>query len=215
MSDAVRGQPMNDLKGFLPESQVRKLIEGAMRFRDKVFLRLLWVTGARVSEILGDKTKYPVSKEISQTRVFEPARVSDIDFEEGVIILQLLKRRAYPPPRHRVPLDQVTLQNLRDYILQEKLQPNQPIFKFTRQRALQIIREAGESVGIKVVGKKKLHNHHMRHSHCIAYVRHNNTLEGLRKLQQRIGHANINTTAGYLQFGPEEKKETEDIFGQW
>jgi len=203
-----RGQPIKDLRGFMTEDQVKKLIEGALKFRDKVFLRLLWVTGARVSEITGDQSWY-------KERVYGPAKVGDIDFKEGVIILNLLKRKQYPPPKHRVSLDKLTLQYLQDYILQEKLQTNQPLFKFTRQRAFQIIREVGQSVGIEKVGAKKLHNHHMRHSHCVAYIRKNNTLEGLRKLQQRIGHASISTTAQYLQFGPEQREETEDVFGKW
>ncbi|MBT0160689.1 tyrosine-type recombinase/integrase [Candidatus Bathyarchaeota archaeon A05DMB-2] len=65
------------------------------------------------------------------------------------------------------------------------------------------------------VTAKKQHPHHMRHSHCVAFIRKNNTLEGLRKLQKRIGHASISTTAEYLQFGPEQQKETEDVFGEW
>jgi len=208
MSDTFRGQPIKDLRGFMTEDQVKQLIDGALKLRDKVFIRLLWVTGARVSEVVGDKSWY-------KKRVYSPALVSDIDWKEGIIILNLLKRKQYPPPRHRVPLDKITLDLLKEYIAQEQLKPNQPLFKFSRQKAHRLIREVGESVGIIKVGDKKLHNHHLRHSHCVAYIRKNNTLEGLRKLQQRIGHSSISTTAGYLQFGLEERKETEDVFGKW
>ena len=208
MTKEFRGQPIKDLRGFMSADQVRDLINSARTFRDKVFLRLLWVTGARVSEIVGDKSWY-------KKRVYEPVKVEDIDFKEGVIILNLLKRKQYPPPKHRVPLDKRTLQNLEAYILQEKLQPNNALFPFTRQRAFQIIREAAKDAKIIKVGNKKPHPHHMRHSHCVAFIRKNNTLEGLRKLQKRIGHASISTTAEYLQFGPEQQKETEDVFGEW
>jgi site-specific recombinase XerD len=101
------------------------------------------------------------------------------------------------------------------YIKDNEIASEKRLFPITRQRAFQIIREAGEQAGIQKVGDKKIHNHHLRHSHCVAYIRKNNTLEGLRKLQQRIGHANIQTTAHYLQFGPEQQKETEEIFGKW
>jgi hypothetical protein len=30
--------------------------------------------------------------------------------------------------------------------------------------------------------------------------------------QNRLGHANINTTAHYLQSGPEEQKEVDEVF---
>jgi hypothetical protein len=53
------------------------------------------------------------------------------------------------------------------------------------------------------------------HSRCVAYTRKNNTLEGLRKPQLRTGHASISTTAQYLQFGLEERQETEGVFGKW
>ena len=208
MSKEFRGQPIKDLRGFMTEQQVRKLIGAAKNFRDKVFLRLLWVTGARISEVVGDKSWY-------KKRVYEPAKVGDVDFQEGVIILNLLKRKQYPPPKRRVPLDKRTLQNLQAYILREKLYPTDPLFNFTRQRAFQIIREAARNAGIYQVGDCQAHPHHMRHSHCVAWIRKNNTLEGLRKLQKRVGHASISTTAEYLQFGPEQRKETEDVFGVW
>ena len=210
-----KGNPIKDLRGFLTDAEVKTLIDGALKFRDKVFLRLVYKTGARVSEITGDKSWYRISKENSELRVYEPAKVQDIDFKEGNIILNLLKRKQYPPPKHLVTLDKTTLQMLEAYILQEHLQPTDRLFPFTRERAFQIIREVGESVGITRVGSKDIHMHHLRHSNCVTWIRNNNTLEGLRKLQQRIGHANINTTAQYLQFGPEQQEETEDVFGKW
>lgn len=208
------GAPIKDMKGYMPESQVKVLIEKARVNSANyprgfaVFLRLLWVTGARVSEILGDKSWY-------KGRVYQPVTVGDVDFEEGVIILSLLKRKVYPPPKHRVALDKRTLQNLKEYILTENIQGKQPLFNFSRGSAFYYLRKLGKDVHVEKVGSKKIHNHHFRHSHCVAYIKKNNTLEGLRKLQQRIGHANIGTTAHYLQFGPEQRKETEEVFGNW
>jgi integrase len=197
---------MRDLRGFLTEDEVKRLIDSADNFRDKVFLRLLWVTGCRVSEVVGDRSWY-------KNRVFEPVRVKDVDFKEGVVYLNLLKRKQ--PMKRRVPLDRITLRLIAEYILAFGLEPNDALFGFTRQRAFQIIRRAGEKAGILRVGEKRLHPHHLRHSHCVAWIRKNNTLEGLRKLQQRIGHASISTTAHYLQFGEEQRREVQDVFGQW
>jgi integrase len=214
MSKTAFGTPMKDVRGYLKEGEIKRLIKYAKSDRDKLFIRLLWVTGCRISELVGDKSWY-IGKGESVKRVYEPAKVKDIDFKEGVIYLNLLKRKQYPPPKHRVSLDVITLKNIEAYILTEKLKPNEPLFKFSRQRAFQIVREVGEEANISKVGAKLIHNHHFRHSNCVAYVRRNNTLEGLRKLQKRIGHASIETTAEYLQFGPESKQETEEIFGKW
>lgn len=62
--------------------------------------------------------------------------------------------------------------------------------------------------GIPLVGSKKIHPHHFRHSHCVAWIRENQTMEGLRTLQQRVGHASINTTTHYLQFAARQQEET-------
>ena len=104
---------------------------------------------------------------------------------------------------------------LKEYIETEGLRKEEPLLNFSRQRAFQIIRKVGKDAGLEKIGNKLIHNHHLRHSNCVAYIRKNNTMEGLRKLQQRIGHASISTTAHYLQFGPESKKETEEVFGNW
>jgi site-specific recombinase XerD len=40
-------------------------------------------------------------------------------------------------------------------------------------------------------------------------------MEGLRKLQQRVGHSSITTTAHYLQFAFEEQREeVEKVLGE-
>lgn len=126
-------------------------------------------------------------------------------------MLNLLKRRE--SKRHTVPLDQITLSMLQNYISDYRLKPDDALFNFSRELAFYYLRKLGKQIGIEKVGTKGLHTRHVRHSHCIAYIRANNTMEGLRKLQ-RIGHASIYTTATYLQYGIESRQETEDIFGK-
>jgi len=203
-----KGVPMKDLRGYMTESEVKKLIETAIKPRDKLLLRFLWVTGARVSEVVGDKSWY-------KNRVFEGLKVSDIIWDESTVILDTLKRKKYPPPKRRVQIDQITLTLLKEFIQENNLNLNDKVFKITRERVFQIIRELGEQAGILKIGNTRLHTHHFRHSHCVAYVKKNNNLEALRKLQNRLGHANINTTAYYLQFAPDQQKEIEDVFGKW
>jgi len=194
---SIIGSPMKDLRGYLKPEEVYKILNTAKKvsMRDFLLIRLLWVTGARISEILNLKTE-------------------DIVWDDNSLILITLKRKKKNIEYRRVPVDKRTMEYLKTFITKYNIKGR--IFPITRQRAFQIIRKIGKLAGITKVGEKKLHPHHFRHSHCVMWVRNNNTLEGLRKLQQRLKHANISTTAHYLQFAVEEtKKEVEEVFGRW
>jgi len=209
LSKSFIATPMSDLRGYLTEAEVKKLYDAAESLRDKLLVRLFFVTGARVSEVVGD-----VSWK-NKRKVFHGLRVKDVDWKNGVLYLDTLKRKHYPPPKRIVPIDSITLGLLRQFCELNVLENEDKVFNLTRQRATQIIKELGAKAGIEKVGQKKLHVHHLRHSHCIAYVKRNNSLEGLRKLQRKLGHANIETTAHYLQYAPEERREVEEIFANW
>jgi integrase/recombinase XerD len=185
--------PMSDLKGYLEPEQVKRIIECATNLRDKALLQLMWATGARVSEILSLK-------------------VSDLIWDENIVIIPTLKKGA--SPERRVSVNPKTMQLLSEYIQNYRLKKNDTLFPITRQRVFQIVREAGKRAGIDKVGEKPLHPHHLRHSHAVAWIRRDNTMEGLRKLQQRLGHTSISTTAFYLQFAPtsERDKKTLEVF---
>jgi integrase/recombinase XerD len=207
MSNFSSAGVMKDLRGFLTPDQVKSLIDACSNYRDKLMLRLLWTTGCRISELVGDNNHTPP---------FSGLHVSSVLLSEGVIIFDTLKRRQYPPPRRRVPIDNITIAMLKKYIEELRLKPDSKLIDISRQRAWKIMGEVGEKVGINNVGTKKIHPHHLRHSHCVAWIRDNNTLEGLRELQIRLQHSNINTTAGYLQFAVgESRPKIEKTFGEW
>jgi integrase len=212
MSSEFKGTPMKDLRGYLKPEEIERIFNKITSQRDKVLFRLLWVTGARISEIVGDKTDVYLRKQ--NPHVFYGLRVDDIITDENTVLLDTLKRKRYPPEKRRVAIDRKTIVMLQDYIKAEGSGQSDKVFRISRVRVYQLLRRYGEEAGVKKVGKKPIHPHGFRHSHCVAYVRKNNTLEGLRKLQNRLKHANIETTAHYLQFAPEEQKEIEEIFGE-
>lgn len=199
------GSPMKDIQGYLPAPMIRHLLNYTKNDRDHLILRLLWATGCRISELVGDRVKG-----------FNGIAVKDVLWDDATIIMDTLKRKQYPPPKRRVPVDDITLKMLKEYIELLKLKPDDKVFRITRQRVWQICRKLAKTAQIRKVGDKILHPHHFRHSHCVAWVRDNNTLEGLRQLQQRLNHADISTTAHYLQFATSETKEkVENTFGKW
>lgn len=187
--------PMQDLRGYLEPKQVRMILKEAEKksLRDYIIIRLLWATGCRVSELLA-------------------LRLSDIIWEHNCLVMITLKRKR--PLNRIVSVDGKTMTILKRYTEEYVIKDH--LFNITRQRVFQIFRETCERAGIKKIGTKRPHPHHLRHSHCVAWVRKDNTVEGLRKLQQRLQHASITTTAHYLQFAVKESKEdVEKVFGEW
>jgi integrase/recombinase XerD len=192
----VAGAPMRDLRGYLTPQEVRKLIDHARTFRDLVILRLLWATGCRVSELL-------------------MITVEDISWRDEAIAVWTLKRKKHRRYQRLVSVDKRTLSIIKEYCDKNGIKKG-PLLMLTSRRVEQIVAEAGRAAGITHVGRKKIHPHHLRHSHCVAFIRENPTMEGLRKLQQRVGHASITTTAHYLQYAAEEARpEVESVFGKW
>lgn len=135
---------------------------------------------------------------------------------EDIIVMRTLKRirkdsRARPPER-RVVIPRALMDSLKDF--SKNTPPDSRIFPISRQRAFELVRRAARLAGIDRVGNKKMHPHVLRHSHAVAYLRADNTIEGLRKLQARLGHASFYSTVHYLQFSQKgEDKKIEEIFG--
>jgi integrase/recombinase XerD len=192
---------MKDPKGYLTEEQVNKLIEATSNLRDRVLLQIMYRCGRRVSEVLMLTT-------------------DDILWNDKKIIFNILKRKK--PIKELKPIDDETLELLRSYVggktgikgLKKKARGN-TLFPVTRQYVFKLIRSLGQKTGIEYVGNKKLHPHHLRHSFAVHQVKNNiKTAEDLRKLQMYMGHANMATTAHYLQFSPDELRDIVNVWNQ-
>lgn len=183
-------------KGFLEPEQVNRIISACPNERDRLLVELLWYSGCRLSEAVDRKWGL---------------RRKDLEFEpEPILFLRTLKRRGTPPIR-RVLVPRAFINRLGEFSVGMVLE--RVIFGMSRQRAAQLIIRAGKLAGIVQVRDKPFHPHHLRHSHAIAYIRKDSTMEGLKKLQRRLGHSSIGTTGCYLEFADkQEAKKIEEIF---
>jgi integrase/recombinase XerD len=129
--------------------------------------------------------------------------------------MKLLKEQEHR--RQRVlPIDNRTLDLLKEYI--ERGGPvtrdgKRLIFGINRHRAWQIIKECAEKAGLpKLVNPEtgKVHNvspHKLRDAFSVMAVKHNDSGDGLRMLQEHLGHQSFNTTAKYRKIAGEEHRE--------
>jgi len=100
--------------------------------------------------------------------------------------------------QRRVLLDGETLNLLSEYISQQNIGENQPIFGIKRWQVHAIIKKYGKMVGLNI------HPHTFRHSFAIHFVRSGATV---RRVQLLLCHANLNTTQVYLRFKDDDLKE--------
>jgi integrase/recombinase XerD len=119
--------------------------------------------------------------------------------------------------RQRVlPVDSEILSMLREYI--ERGGPvikdgKKLIFGINRHRVWQIVKQCAEKAGLpKLVNPETgiVHNvspHCLRSAFAIHAVKVNDTGDGLRMLQEHLGHQSFNTTAKYRKVAGEEHRE--------
>jgi len=118
-----------------------------------------------------------------------------------------------------LPLDNDTLSLLREYIRRggpvirdgKKL-----IFGINRHRSWQVIRDCAEKARLpKLVTPEtgKIHNispHRLRDAFAVHAVKLDDSGDGLRLLQEHLGHASFNTTAKYRKVSGKEQRDWYD-----
>ena len=118
-----------------------------------------------------------------------------------------------------LPLDRDTLELLKGYIKRGgpvNKEGKRLIFGIDRHRAWQIIKECGESAGLpKLVNPEtgKVHYvspHKLRDAFGVNAVKLDDSGDGLRLLQEHLGHVSFNTTAKYRKVAGEELKDWYD-----
>jgi integrase/recombinase XerD len=160
-----------DLRRILP-GEVAKAIEAAGRHGD--LIRFLWVTGARLSEVVGQKG----------------VTVRQIDFASATARIRTLKRRG--AHYRAVPLPTAMLGQLVQRIHAEKLGPDERLFPFSRQHAYQVIRAALLAAG---VDPHRARPHALRHGHAFHVLAAG---APVTTVQRALGHSTPLTTTIYL-----------------
>ena len=90
---------------------------------------------------------------------------------------------------------------------------NKYLFEITRHRAWQIIKECARKAGLpQLINPETGKTHHvsphkLRDAFAVHAVKQNDSGDGLRLLQEHLGHQNINTTMKYRKVSGEEQKE--------
>jgi len=206
------------------------LEEAAACVRDKLLVRLLFHLGCRISEALALEVKDVDF--VRGTATIEHLKLR-LELACPQCRTRLGKSHAFCPKcgikvemavsgerEHRrvrtLPLDRDTLGMLRDYIRRGGpvlKDGHRLVFDINRHRAWQIVRECAERAGLPLLvnpetGKKRgVSPHRLRDAFAVHAVKVDDSGDGLRLLQEHLGHASFNTTAKYRKVSGREHRD--------
>ena len=217
------------MRAYLEPDEVTLMENAAINIRDRLLIRITFRLGWRISKALGlsvediDLGKGTVTIQHLKTRlqlscprcgaalgrrhVYCPGCGSSV---EGAISKELEHRR-----QRMLPIDGETLDLLKEFIGHGGLvlrDGRRLIFGINRHRAWQIIKQCADKAGLSKLTNPetgKVHNvspHRLRDAFAVHAVKVNDTGDGLRLLQEHLGHQSFNTTARYRKVAGEEHK---------
>jgi integrase/recombinase XerD len=217
------------MKAYLELNEIDKLEKAATNLRDRLLIRLLFHLGCRISEALGiivqdiDLNKATVTIQHLKIRMklscpdcgTRLGKSHNFCPKCGVKVKEAVAKEQEHRRMRTLPLDGDTLEMLKDYIQRGgpvTCNGKELIFGINRHRAWQIIKECAEKAGLpKLINTEtgKAHNvspHRLRDAFAVNAVKVNDSGDGLRMLQEHLGHASFNTTAKYRKVAGEELK---------
>jgi integrase/recombinase XerD len=218
------------MKAYLEPSEVKLMEERATCLRDRLLIGLLFRLGCRISEALAlsvedidfDRGSVTIEHLKSRIKLSCPkcsARLGKVHrFCPGCgesVQKVLFQEQEYRRVR-TLPLDSETLEMLRDYIRRGgpiSRKGKMLIFGINRHRGWQVVCDCARKAGLgKLVNPEtgRLHNvspHRLRDAFAVHAVKLDDSGDGLRLLQEHLGHASFNTTAKYRKVAGEEHRE--------
>jgi integrase/recombinase XerD len=217
-------------KAYLEASEVERLEGAATNLRDRLLIRVLFHLGCRVSEALGiavediDLVKGAVTIQHLKTRMNLSCRHCDAKLGKSHTYCpkcgaRVEKAVAEEKERRRLrtlPLDGNTLKMLKDYISRGgpvSRKGKRLIFGINRHRAWQVVRDCAERASLPHLinpetGKRRgVSPHRLRDAFAVHAVKIDDSGDGLRLLQEQLGHTSFNTTAKYRKVAGEELRE--------
>jgi integrase/recombinase XerD len=226
--DAVKA-----METYLKPADIENMERAATCLRDKLLVRLLFRLACRISEALALKVEdidlgggsATIVHLKSRIRLLCPAcgtrlgRAHSFCPGCGIKVNEAIKKELEHRRLRTLPVDADTLKMLREYVKRGGPVTRSGvrlIFGINRHRAWQIIRNCAARAGLPSLvnpdtGKKRgVSPHRLRDAFAVNAVKLNDSGDGLRLLQEHLGHASFDTTAKYRKVAGEEHRQWYD-----
>jgi integrase/recombinase XerD len=218
------------MKTYLEVSEIKSLEDAATNLRDKLLIRLLFHLGCPISEALAITTEDLDLKENTiliqhlktRLKLGCPDCGTNLGRSHyycpkcGVKVAQAVAESKEHRRMRTLPVDNKTLEILKEYISRGAPVTRRDktlIFGSNRHRDWQIIRECADKAGLpKLINPEsgRCHNvslHRLRDAFAVHAVKLDDSGDGLRMLQEHLGHTSFTTTARYRKVSGEEHRD--------
>jgi integrase/recombinase XerD len=223
-------QGQQKVKAYLEIEETEKLENAATCLRDRLLIRLLARLGCRVSEALAltvddvDFEHDTVRIEHLKSRIrlvcincnARLGRSHSFCPKCGRAVNKTVTEEKHRRRMRTLPIDRETLDLLREYVSRggaitrgsKKL-----LFGINRHRAWQVVKNCAQRAGLpRLVNPETgrehgVSPHRLRDAFAVHAMRIDDSGDGLRLLQEHLGHASFNTTARYRKVAGGELKE--------
>lgn len=218
------------VKTYLELEEVELLEASAEYLRDRLLVRLVFRLGCRISEALGiavgdiDFALGTITIEHLKTRVrlscpqcgARLSRAARFCLQCGIHVEKVVAEEKEHRRLRRLPVDDQTLDMIRNYI--DAGGPvarngKQLLFGVSRGHAWRIITDLAGKAGLGSLVNPEtgqvryISPHRLRDAFAIHAVKMDDSGDGLRLLQEHLGHQSITTTMKYRKIAGEEHRE--------
>jgi len=218
------------MKAYLKLQEIELMEQATSCPRDRLLIRLLSHLGCRISEALALKVE-DIDFEQATATIMHLKRSMKISCPQCGIRLgnrpqfcpgcgvRVSKRIRNQQERRRIrvlPVDEATLAMLKNYINTLPSNDKSPLFHLNRHRAWQIVRDCARRAGLPSLVNPETGRvrgtspHRLRDAFSVHAMKVDDSGDGLRLLQEHLGHVSFNTTARYRKIAGEEHRQWYD-----
>lgn len=218
------------MKTYLETGEIELLEKASTNLRDRLLIRLLSRLGCRVSEAIGvtvddvDLEQGTVTIQHLKTRLSLCCPACNARLGRSYILCPIcgvkVEKIVAHSKEHRrmrtLPTDDDSLKMLKEYVQRGGpvyQKGKKFIFGINRHRAWQVVMECAERAGLPDLinpetGKRHgVSPHRLRDAFAVHAIKTDDSGDGLRLLQEHLGHVSFNTTAKYRKVAGDELKE--------
>jgi integrase/recombinase XerD len=217
------------MKAYLEYSDISLMEAGAQSPRDRLLIRLLSRLGCRISEVLAIKVR-DIDFEQNTVTILHLKRRINVSCPScraklgsrhqycpvcGNKINEAIKSQQERKRIRVLPIDQGSIDMLKNFLGHDKRYSDgeRPIIHISRHRAWQIIRECAGRANLPPLinhetGRVRgISPHRLRDAFSVHAMKIDDSGDGLRLLQEHLGHISFNTTARYRKIAGEEHRD--------